>query len=224
MSGARTEEVAAAYDGVAELYQDMFRDAIVTQPYDRAVLGLFAELVRTERLAPVADLGCGPGRLTGFLRDSGLDVFGLDASAEMIRLARIAHPDLRFQHGSMTRIDMADGALGAIVAWYSIIHMPPERLPDVFTEFARALTDNGLLLLGFLATDEGIEMQSYDHKVAPAVRWSPARLIELLRPYGFVPLMRMVREPEPDERCPQGYLLVRKSATPVRSDAEGADS
>ena len=31
----------------------------------------------------------------------------------------------------------ADGSLGCIIAWYSIIHTPSELLPEVFAEFHR---------------------------------------------------------------------------------------
>ncbi|WP_233225034.1 class I SAM-dependent methyltransferase [Nocardia sp. MDA0666] len=221
---ANSEAVAAAYDEVAELYTGLFRDAMVNAPVDRAMLGLFAELVRAEDRGPVADLGCGPGRITGHLDALGLNTFGLDASAEMIRMAREVHPHLRFEHRSMEKLEVADGGLGAIVAWYSIIHMPPEQLPDLFAEFARALAADGYLMLAFQAADDGADRQPYDHKVAPVVRWSPEALAEMLRPHGFVPVVRMVRPPEPDERCPHGYLLVRKSATPGGSDAGRADS
>ncbi|MDR7167848.1 SAM-dependent methyltransferase [Nocardia kruczakiae] len=221
---ANSEAVAAAYDEVAELYTGLFRDAMVNAPVDRAMLGLFAELVLAEDRGPVADLGCGPGRITGHLDALGLNTFGLDASAEMIRMAREVHPNLRFEHRSMEQLDVADGGLGAIVAWYSIIHMAPEQLPDLFAEFARALAADGYLMLAFQAADDGADRQPYDHKVAPVVRWSPEGLAEMLRPHGFVPVVRMVRAPEPDERCPHGYLLVRNSPTPAGSDAGRADS
>lgn len=64
---ANSDAVAAAYDEVAELYTNLFRDAMVNAPVDRAMLGLFAELVQAEDRGPVADLGCGPGRITGYL-------------------------------------------------------------------------------------------------------------------------------------------------------------
>lgn len=217
VSGASTESVAAAYDEVAELYTEMFRDAMVQMPFDRAALALFAELV-PEGL--VADVGCGPGRITGHLDSLGLNVFGLDASAEMIRFAREIHPHLRFEHRSMTSIDAPDCSLSGIVAWYSIIHMPPEQLPEVFAEFGRALAGEGLLQLAFQAADDGADMQPYDHRVAPCTRWSPERLEQLVRPHGFVPVARMLRQAEGTERTPQGYLLVRKSQGSAAASAD----
>ncbi|MEV5648087.1 methyltransferase domain-containing protein [Nocardia sp. NPDC052254] len=211
MSASRTEAVAASYDEVAELYTNISRDVMMNQPVDRAVLAVFAELVQAGPVGTVADLGCGPGRITGHLDSLGLRVFGLDASAEMVRIAREVHPHLRFEHAAMERLEVADGELAAIIAWYSMIHLPPEQLPEVFGEFARALAPGGLLQLAFQAADDGVDMQPYDHRVAPVTRWSPSRLTELLGPAGFTPITHSVRVADPDERTPHGYLLVRKS-------------
>ena len=50
-------------------------------PEDRAVLGLFCELVRGAGLgAEVADVGCGTGRLDRYLAFQGLSPRGLDLS------------------------------------------------------------------------------------------------------------------------------------------------
>ena len=48
------------------------------------------------------DLGCGNGALTAALVERGLDAFGMDASPEMLALARERHPDLRFTQGDAT--------------------------------------------------------------------------------------------------------------------------
>jgi ubiquinone/menaquinone biosynthesis C-methylase UbiE len=72
----------------------------------------------------------------------------------MVTVARQAHPSLRFDVGSMLALHLPDGALGGIVAWYSTIHVPQERLPAVFAEFHRVLAPGGHLLLAFQVGDE----------------------------------------------------------------------
>ncbi|WP_084401024.1 class I SAM-dependent DNA methyltransferase [Lentzea albidocapillata] len=176
-----------------------------TRPLERAMLAAFAELAD----GPVADLGCGPGHLTAHLHSLGLDAFGLDLSPAMIALAREAHPELRFDQGSMTALDLADGVLGGILAFYSVIHMPPDELPAVFAEFFRVLAPGGHLLLGFYAGDDP-EPQEFDHKVTLAYRWSPSSLADLLAKAGFAEVGRLVREPVEGERFLQAQLLVRK--------------
>ena len=44
----------------------------------------------------ILDLGCGTGKLTRALANTGASVLGVDASREMLAEARAAHPDLEF--------------------------------------------------------------------------------------------------------------------------------
>ncbi|MGO4431328.1 trans-aconitate 2-methyltransferase, partial [Streptomyces sp. MCAF7] len=106
---------ADAYDAVAVLYTELVRDELDHVPLDRALLAAFAEVARaTAGAGPVAELGCGPGRITAHLRDLGLDVFGVDLSPVMIDIARETYPDLRFEVGSMDALDLADGELNGV--------------------------------------------------------------------------------------------------------------
>ncbi|WP_210716597.1 class I SAM-dependent DNA methyltransferase [Amycolatopsis acididurans] len=202
-------DTRAAYDSVASLYAELFRDVLEILPLERALLAAFAELVRAHDAGPVADIGCGPGHVTAHLHALGPVTFGIDLSPEMVALARQEHPDLRFDEGSMTALDLDTGSLGGILAFFSTIHLPPRELPAVFAEFGRVLAPGGHLLLGFLAGDDP-QPQAADHKVALAYRWPPDRLAELLRQAGFAEIGRMLREPHEDERFRHGYLLMHK--------------
>jgi predicted TPR repeat methyltransferase len=102
----------ASYDAVAEDYAGRFRDELDARPLDRAVLAGFAELVRAADLGPVADVGCGTGRVTAHLNDLGVPIFGVDLSPGMAAMARRSYPGLRFDVGSMLALDLPDGALG----------------------------------------------------------------------------------------------------------------
>lgn len=207
-------DTRTAYDAVATRYAELFGNVLETLPMERAMLAAFAELVRASDAGPVADVGCGPGHVTAHLHALGLTTFGIDLSPAMIGLARRAQPDLRFDEGSMSALDLADGTLGGILAFYSIIHTPPRDLPAVFTEFHRVLAPGGHLMLGFFAGEDP-QPEEFDHKVTLAYRWSPDSLANLLRRAGFVQVARMVREPHEDERqFPQAQLLVRKPQRP----------
>ncbi|MFI5778313.1 class I SAM-dependent methyltransferase [Nocardia sp. NPDC051570] len=209
MRDSRTSERAdvvatrAAYDAMAERYAAFAAGEMAKRPFDRAMLRAFADVVRGR----VAEVGCGPGRIAAHLAGLGLEVFGIDLSPEMIRLARATYPGLRFDEGTMENLDLPDASLGGIVAWYSIIHTPPERVPAVLTEFRRVLADGGHLLLGFKAVDDSVEVVPHEHAVAPGYWWSLRGLEKELRDTGFRPIARMSREPDPDENGPQGYLL-----------------
>jgi hypothetical protein len=116
----------------------------------------------------------------------------------------------------MTALDLTDGALGGIVAWYSIIHTPPERLPVVFAELHRVLALGGHLLLAFQVGDEPLHLeQPLGHAVSLDFhRWLPDRVAELLRQAGLVVDARIVREPDETESVQQAHLLAHKPEKP----------
>jgi SAM-dependent methyltransferase len=200
---------ATAYDAVAPLYADLFRNALDDQPLDRAALDMFAEVVRSAGGGPVAELGCGPGYVTAYLHKLGLDAYGLDLSPVMIDLAREAYPELRFEVGSMDTLDLADGELRGIVSWYSLIHVPPQELPAYLGEFRRVMAPGGHLLLGFYES-EGEPLTPFDHKVTTAYRWPIDELAALARAADFAEVGRMLREPQEGERFRQGRLLMHR--------------
>ncbi|WP_216216253.1 class I SAM-dependent DNA methyltransferase [Amycolatopsis aidingensis] len=205
-----------SYDTLAEDYADWIRTELAARPLERAVLAAFAELVREAGAGPVADIGCGPGRLTAHLDGLGVPAFGIDLSPRMIAVARGLYPALRFDEGSMIELDIEDGTLGGVLAWYSIIHVPLERLPEVFAEFHRVLAPGGHLQLAFQAGDElSHRSEAAGHQVSLDFhRRQPDQIAELLRRAGLVPRARMLREPDQDwdfpETTSQAFLLARK--------------
>ncbi|MCS7479598.1 class I SAM-dependent DNA methyltransferase [Umezawaea endophytica] len=201
-------DTRTSYDTIAADYADVVDDLLARTPLDRAMLGAFAEHVTG---GPVGDIGCGPGLVTHHLRGLGLDAFGVDLSPGMVEVARRRYPDLRFEVGSMLELDLPDGGLGGLVAWYSIIHVPTDRLPEVFAEFRRVLAPGGHVLLAFQVGDEALHVtRGYGHDVdLTAYRLPPATIEELLEKAGFTMTARMVREPGEREKVPQAYLLAR---------------
>lgn len=207
------ETTRHAYDTIAAAYVDAVRDEMDAQPFDRAMLAVFAETVR----GPVIDVGCGHGRITGYLHERGAEISGVDLAPEMIAIARRTHPDLKFEVGSMTEIDLPQAALGGIVAWYSLFYVPPAQHRDVLDKFFRALAPGGQLLLAFHAGEDDVvhHKQMGGHEVdLTSYRLDPDKLGERLTDAGFAVHAKLVREANlaRGEKAPQGYLMARKRA------------
>jgi SAM-dependent methyltransferase len=211
-----------SYDAVAADYAVRFREELTGRAVDNALLSAFAELVRTAEAGPVADIGCGAGRVTAILHGLGVPAFGVDLSPRMVEVARQSHPGLRFEVGSMLGLDMPDGALGGVLAWYSTIHIPDDRLPDAFAEFRRVLAPGGYVLLGFQAGDESRHVtQVLGHAVSLDARHRPPDAVAAaLGQAGLMVQARVLREPDQDgafpEKTQQAFVLARKP-----SDAAG---
>lgn len=204
----------AGYDAIAVPYEEFARDALANKPFDAAMLAAFAHVVRAGGGGLVAEVGTGPGRVAAHLHGLGVDVFGVDLSPEMVALARRTYPGLRFVEGQMAELDLADGALAGLVAWYSVIHTPPELVPTVLAEFHRVLAPGGHALLAFQVGDEPLHLsEAFDREIALDFhRWQPDRMTALLADAGLDVQATLVREAEPTERTPQAYLLARKAA------------
>ncbi|MFY1615998.1 class I SAM-dependent DNA methyltransferase [Micromonospora sp. WMMD736] len=181
-----TERVRQAYGAVADLYIELFGTREQVHPDDLAFIGRHL----AGRPGPVLDLGCGPGHLTDHLRSLGADATGIDIVPEFIDHARATHPGGSYRLGSLDDLDVADHSLTGILAWYSLIHLPPERLDGVLTTFRRALAPSGALVLGLFSGDE---VDAFDHKVTTAYRWPVDEISARLTRAGFTEVERLER-------------------------------
>ncbi|MEW2426735.1 class I SAM-dependent methyltransferase [Micromonospora sp. NPDC047644] len=181
-------DTRTSYDTVAVSYARLVRDLLAGAPHERAALASFAQLVLAAGGGPVADVGCGTGRITAHLHTLGVDAFGIDLSPGMIDVARRDHSELRFEVGSMTDLDLADGSVAGLVAWYSLIHIPDDQIDVVFAHFRRVIRPGGPLLLGFHVGDETtLKTEGYGgHPMSVRVhRRQPAQVAAWLRQSGF---------------------------------------
>jgi SAM-dependent methyltransferase len=154
---AKTEELRAAHDVLAEFYADRLAGALDRMPAERAVLGLFCDLILAEGLgADVVDVGCGTGRLELYLAAGGLSTSGIDLSPGMIRVARRDHPGFCFDVADLRELPFEDVSLAGVVCWYSLMYLAPSDRPAAFSELARVLKPGGYLVTAFKAGDSRV--------------------------------------------------------------------
>lgn len=137
-AGKRLTATRASYDTDAAGYAARVHGLLEGHPHLRAHVDVSAELVPRDGGGPVADVGCGPGYVTRHLHDEGADAFGIDLSPEMVAIAPRDHPDLPFDVGAMTTLDLDARSVAGIVAFWSTIHIPDEAMPGVMGECHRS--------------------------------------------------------------------------------------
>lgn len=155
------DEVRTAYAARSAEYTAVLGAVEASPERDRDLIAHWADRLS----GPVVDAGCGPGHWTAFLHARGVAVEGVDLVPEFVQGARRRFPEASFRIGSLREPGVADGTLGGVLAWYSLIHLPPGDLDDVLAGFAAGLRPGGSLLIGFF---EGPLVEQFAHAVSPA--------------------------------------------------------
>jgi len=171
-------DVTGAYSARAAEYTEALGSMDAVHPADRHLVETWA----TASSGSVLDTGCGPGHWTNHLTNLGIDVRGIDKVAAFIGHARASYPDARFERGNIDALDIEDGVMAGVLAWFSTIHHDPESIPTPLAEFARTLRPGGRLLLGYF---DGEVIEPFDHAVVRAYRWPAHELHAKLEAAGF---------------------------------------
>jgi SAM-dependent methyltransferase len=198
---ADLDVVRESYDRVADNYVELVAATalgdIRRQPWLRAAMDVFADAVSGR--GPVLDVGCGPGTVTAYLAERGLDVSGVDLSPRMIEHARRLHPGCRCAVASSTELDLADSSLGGVLGWWSLFNLPRDVLPQVLASFARALVPGGQAIIATHVGDDdlvrteaygGVEVSWTTHQ------WRPEQLVGMVEGAGLRPVAELRLPPD----------------------------
>jgi len=210
---ARDERVRSTYAAVAEVYAEALTDELDHLPFERWLL----ERVAAEAVGPVVEAGCGPGHVTAYLAAHGADARGLDLTAEMVEEARRRFPTGRYDVGDLRRLMRPESAAGwgAVLAWYSLIHLADSELPSALEALVRPLAPGGLLVVATQAGDavrrvtewHGVEGLALDF-----VARHPEAVVAAVGAAGLVDVEWYLRGPlaSHDETTRRLYVLARK--------------
>jgi SAM-dependent methyltransferase len=211
----KTAELRAAHDVLAEFYASRLAGALDHMPIERAVLGLFSELILAADLGTsVADVGCGTGRLEPYLAARGLSPTGIDLSSQMTKVARRDYPGFGFSVADLRRLPFRDASLAGVVCWYSLMFLAPSDRPAAFAGLARVLKPGGYLVTAFKAGDSQLRRagRSTGLGVEFDIYWlSTDEMERQATEAGFATAFWAGRPAEGQEGSPQGYLLARRS-------------
>jgi trans-aconitate methyltransferase len=102
----------------------------------------------------VLDLGCGTGAPTARqLVDGGCEVTGVDISPLMLDQARRNVPEATFLHRDIIDADAAIGHFDAVVAFFSLLMLPRDRIIEVLKGLHDMITPGGWLAIGMVEAD-----------------------------------------------------------------------
>lgn len=188
----RTAQSVAAYDDVAEAYQEAWRQR---RPLD--AVRKFASMAG--RGAKVLDAACGPVLDVRALRDAGLKVFAGDLSEESMRVGKMLFPKGSLARWDLRRLPFPDGAFEGVWTPAALQHLPRAEIRAALAELRR-VHRTGPIFVSFREGSgdlEPVEDPPAGTVYATTVRGEELRALLLDSGYGEV---EVERRPDPLER------------------------
>ncbi|MFI7675407.1 class I SAM-dependent methyltransferase [Actinophytocola sp. NPDC049390] len=135
------------FDRIGKRYDESFTERDVQVAEGNWLIGQLSTPAR------VLDLGCGSGLPTcKQLLDAGIEVVGIDESAEMLALAEQQAPGGEYLHRDLR--DIADlGEFDAAVAFFSLIMLPKADVPPLLSQLRSQLRGPKLLQIAMVLGD-----------------------------------------------------------------------
>ena len=196
--------VEQGYDLVAQDHHDW---AQVTRADERA---RYTALV-VDALSPgavILDLGCGSGVPTTRALAQHFRVTGVDISQRQIELGRQNVPEAQFLQADATQLELSPHSLDAVVAFYSIIHVPRSEQPPLVRKIANWLRPRGLFVAS-LGT-HAAETEIADDFLGARMYWSgydTATNRRMIEGAGFE-ILSSIEETEPEFGMEVTFLWV----------------
>jgi len=198
------------YDNAHQEYHDKYMDELDKKPYDKDFLRRFVALInKNDR---ILDIGCcSTAQQARFFRDNGLIVTSIDLSGKCIETAKKNFTGIDFLQMDMLDMNFENESFHAINAFYSIIHIPNEKLNGLFQDFNRVLKINGKIAITVHAGDF---YGYFDDSEIPVFyrTYTQADLKELLDKHGFRIVEIEQRQPiyEFEFQSERIYLMAKK--------------
>ena len=208
--------VAAGYDAMAERYlawSDL-RPSAARLRY----LALADALIPAG--ADVLDLGCGAGIPMTATLAVGRTVTGVDISAAQIALARANVPSATFLQTDLATLDFPSGSFDAVVAFYSLTHIPRAEHAALFGRIRSWLRPGGVFVASLGVEDSPDEVEADWLGVDMFFSHFSARVNRRLVAEAGFEIERADVVTEPEDRHDARFLwVVARAPAPAQASA-----
>jgi ubiquinone/menaquinone biosynthesis C-methylase UbiE len=196
--GQDLDKIEKMYDTVAKEYTEAFSGEHEKKPKDQEILHRFFQEIGDR--SPVWDFGCGPGQTTGYLKNLGIEISGLDMSEKILEQARAIHQEIHFRKGNILDLEFENDSIAGVVAFYAIVHFTEEQVEIACHEVFRVLQPGGIFLFTYHIGDETIHVEEFLGKKIniDLMLFTNDFIFSCLKGSGFEKIEIIEREPYPE--------------------------
>jgi SAM-dependent methyltransferase len=166
---SEVREILALYDDIGHGYDGARRA-------DPFIAGRLMYHIGASPAGRYLDLACGSGNYTVALRRKGVNIAGIDISANMLRLARQKDPAIDWVLGDVEALPFRDRSFHGATCVLAIHHVG--NMQSMFTECSRVIKER---LVVFTATPEQMEYYWLNDYFPDAMKKSAEQMPSQLR-------------------------------------------
>lgn len=133
--------VLSAYNRIAHSYTSAYAE---NDDMDARYLDEFVSMIEGKT---ILDMGCGTGTNTNYIIEKGFDVIGVDASKNMLDVAKKFYPNIDFKEQDILHTSFEAETFDGIVLSYVINHFNQDGLRQLECEICRVLKKDGLIFV-----------------------------------------------------------------------------
>lgn len=197
-----------AYNKIAEEFHLRNGFTILVEEYKK-----FSELLGNNK--KIIEIGCGTGRDAQGLMEEGLDYTGVDASKEMLKVAKEHASDAYFQVGDFYNLDFPDKTFDGFWAAASFLHVPKNEISQVLKEAKRIIKEGGI---GFISLKQKTQMDEgviKEEKAGGIERYfafyTESEFKDILKKNGFEVILLNKRKERDEKKTIWLCFFVRKT-------------
>lgn len=133
------DEIVKYYNKIAKIYDNDRFDNTYGKFIDIQERNVLNKLLNGKDEV-VLDLACGSGRFMDYAN------YGVDASAEMVKIAQQKFPEKKIFLSDATEIDAENKSIDTIISFHFFMHLNEEKVKSILLECERILKDEGRIV------------------------------------------------------------------------------
>lgn len=145
-------------DGI--LYNKIGNNYNKTRASDPYIAETIYQLIIDNKEGNYLDIGCGTGNYTIAIADKGVNVYGVDPSEKMLKIASERNDKINWLLGSAENIPLPDNFFNGIFGTLTLHHW--QNIPAAFKELFRVMKEGGNLVF-FTSTPEQMNKYWLNH-------------------------------------------------------------
>jgi len=160
--------------------------------------------------AKILDLGCGTGiPFDKYLVNLGFRLTGVDFASNHIASARKNVPNAKFIESDFSKLGFGNKQFDAIIAFYSIFHIPRDEQQELFNKMNSMLIDGGLILVTLATSDSEDIDENWTGAPMAWSQYDPAKYKSMLAQAGFE-IVHDEYEGQPSDTEYHWWVLAKK--------------